>query len=452
MGYVVARAGRSGQIRYMAMFRDIKGQVHSAGTLSTSAAAEKAWQREEQRQQEGRMTDPSRGKQTLRRYVEDEWFAHHMVEASTRQSYSYLLNRYILPSFGGMKMREIMPIDVRRWVLKLQDDGVSTWSIRQCKVILDAVFTTALNDLVIRLHPGKGVRTPPVPRKVRRIITAAQFDAIYNAMDNELMQLMVETEIESGLRWGELTELRPKDLDLVTGMLVVSRAVVLLHPKFHPDGGRFLVKDYPKDNHWRQLRLGAHVLAQLAAHIESTNLGPDDLVFQLPQDLLHTRRRKAAARETANARAGRFGLTEPNAEGRTYRHGSLSAYAAGQCRCVHCRQAMATYRASRRARGMDLPRGERRVDTEGHIPAQWFRSNVWMPAVSAAGIGFPVRIHDLRHAHASWLLSGGADIQVVRDRLGHGSITTTEKYLHTLPGNDDSALAALDKIRGRASV
>jgi integrase len=452
VGYVVERADQSGRIRYMAMFRDIKGQVHSAGTFHTSAAAEKAWQREEHRQQEGRLTDPSRGRQTLRRYVQEEWFAHHMIEATTRQSYSYLLDRYILPSFGGMKMREIMPIDVRRWVLKLQDQGVSPWSIRQCKVILDAVFTTALNDLVIRLHPGKGVRTPPVPRKVRRIITAAQFDAIYDAMDNELMQLLVETEIESGLRWGELTELRPKDLDLVTGMLVVSRAVVVLHPKFHPDGGRFLVKDYPKDNHWRQLRLGVHALAKLAAHIEGSKLGPEDLIFQLPQDLLPTRRREAAKKASADARAGRFGLTEPNAEGRTYRHGSLSAYAAGQCRCDHCRRAMATYRASRRDRGMDLPRGQRRVDTEGHIPAHWFRNNVWNPAVSAAGIGFPVRIHDLRHAHASWLLSGGADIQVVRDRLGHGSITTTEKYLHTLPGNDDSALAALDKIRGRAVV
>jgi site-specific recombinase XerD len=35
----------------------------------------------------------------------------------------------------------------------------------------------------------------------------------------------------------------------------------------------------------------------------------------------------------------------------------------------------------------------------------------------------------LRHAHASWLLAGGADIQVVKDRLGHGSIVTTQNYL-----------------------
>ena len=53
----------------------------------------------------------------------------------------------------------------------------------------------------------------------------------------------------------------------------------------------------------------------------------------------------------------------------------------------------------------------------------------------------------LRHAHASWLLVGGADIQVVEERLGHAKISTTEGYLHTLPEADETALSALGKIR-----
>jgi Phage integrase family len=52
-------------------------------------------------------------------------------------------------------------------------------------------------------------------------------------------------------------------------------------------------------------------------------------------------------------------------------------------------------------------------------------------------------VHDLRQAHASWLLAGGADLQVVKERLGHASIATTQKYLHTLPNADDTALDAL---------
>ena len=74
---------------------------------------------------------------------------------------------------------------------------------------------------------------------------------------------------------------------------------------------------------------------------------------------------------------------------------------------------------------------------------------MWQPAVRAAGLELPVRMHDLRHAHASWLLAGGADLQVVKERLGHASIATTERYLHTLPDADDTALDALDRVRSR---
>jgi site-specific recombinase XerD len=93
----------------------------------------------------------------------------------------------------------------------------------------------------------------------------------------------------------------------------------------------------------------------------------------------------------------------------------------------------------------------RRLTTDGHIPRAWFRLNIWEPALSTAGLDFHVRVHDLRHAHASWLLAGGADLQVVKERLGHASITTTEKYLHTLPTADLTALAAMDAIRNRAT-
>ena len=63
-----------------------------------------------------------------------------------------------------------------------------------------------------------------------------------------------------------------------------------------------------------------------------------------------------------------------------------------------------------------------------------------------------VRPHDLRHTHASWLLAGGGDLQTVKERLGHASIATTEKYLYTLPDTDDSTLHAFTRIRERAVV
>jgi site-specific recombinase XerD len=144
--------------------------------------------------------------------------------------------------------------------------------------------------------------------------------------------------------------------------------------------------------------------------------------------------------------------TESNAAGRRNRQGTLTGYSLGLCRCGYCRDAYCRYRAARRADGKDDPRGVRARDTDGHIPAYWFRNTIWYPAVKSANLLARVRIHDLRHAHASWLLAGGADLQVVKQRLGHGSLRTTEKYLHTLPDTDETALEALSKMRNRASA
>jgi site-specific recombinase XerD len=79
-----------------------------------------------------------------------------------------------------------------------------------------------------------------------------------------------------------------------------------------------------------------------------------------------------------------------------------------------------------------------------------FRTRYWRPALDRANLTYGVRMHDLRHAHASWLLAGGADLKTVMDRLGHAQIQTTQKYLHTLPDADDQALDAFTRIRNRA--
>ena len=72
---------------------------------------------------------------------------------------------------------------------------------------------------------------------------------------------------------------------------------------------------------------------------------------------------------------------------------------------------------------------------------------IWRPAIKASGVDFDVRVHDLRHAHASWLLAGGSDLKSVMDRMGHAQITTTQKYLHTLPDADAKNLDALNRVR-----
>ena len=459
MGRIKERKGRDDRTRYTACYLDIRGRERSAGTYSNKKQAERAWQKAEVRVAEGRAGDPRRGRQTFERYVRDEWLPNHVMELRTRENYVLYLERVILPTFGPMKLIEVLPSHVREWVVKFQKGTLelaprrkgqratiknSPAVIEYCMVILSAIFTTALNDQIIYLHPCKGVKTPTVAKKVRQIVTPEQFDLLHDALPNDDMRLLVEADIESGLRWGELTELRVKDLDRRTRILTVSRVVVELSKPFQVDGKRFVIKEYPKDEEHRQLRLSKQIVDKIVTHVEANGLGPEDLLFAVQS--FPTQRTLAAVPDPQS-----LGLTAPNEKGRQYRHGTMTAYTLGRCRCQYCRDTYAIYRAQRRAGGKDDPRRPRTITTDGHIPRSWFRAKVWGPARDRAGLESTVRVYDLRHAHASWLLAGGADIQVVKERLGHGSIVTTQKYLHSLPEADDAAVDAFTKIRRRSA-
>ncbi|MGN6608337.1 MAG: tyrosine-type recombinase/integrase [Jatrophihabitans sp.] len=452
MGHSYRRLDDDGKPRYAAIYRDARGRRRSAGTFPTKREADRAWAAAEADAQLGRVRDLQAGRVRFATYVTEIWFPHHQIEPSTRQRYASQFERHLLPEFGPMRLIDITPQHVREWITRLKDQGVSPSTITSVKVLLSAVFTTAVNDQLVLVHPCRGVRTPTVARPPRTIITPEQFDAIHAALPGARWQVMVELDIESGLRWGELTELRVHDWHPVTGMLTVARAVTELNARFRQPGqGRFVVKDYPKNTHTRRVRLSPTIADTLTTHITELGLRRNDLIFALPCANEEFAGRSVDAGIDGGDPRRDLGMTTPNPAGRAYPHGTLTAYNLGACRCHHCRQAAADYRAARRARGHDRPRVDRATDNipGGHIPRRWFSTHIWWPALAHAGIDFPVRMHDLRHAHASWLLAGGADIQTVKQRLGHGSLRTTEKYLHTLPDTDTTALDALHRIRNR---
>jgi integrase len=62
--------------------------------------------------------------------------------------------------------------------------------------------------------------------------------------------------------------------------------------------------------------------------------------------------------------------------------------------------------------------------------------------------GLPkVRLHDLRHTHASLLLARGVHPKIVQERLGHSSITMTlDLYSHLVPGLQEAAAATLNGL------
>lgn len=110
-------------------------------------------------------------------------------------------------------------------------------------------------------------------------------------------------------------------------MLTVSRAVVQVHPKVHPDNGRFLVKPYPKDKEYRRFKVSAQITAKLKAH--AAERGPGPRRSAVPG----TRGGRAAGARVPRLSAGPgapLDRTKPNAAGHRYRHGTLTGYSLGR--------------------------------------------------------------------------------------------------------------------------
>ena len=56
-----------------------------------------------------------------------------------------------------------------------------------------------------------------------------------------------------------------------------------------------------------------------------------------------------------------------------------------------------------------------------------------------------LRFHDLRHTHATLLISGGTDVKTVQMRLGHSSAEITMScYAHAIPLSDTNAAESID--------
>jgi integrase len=59
--------------------------------------------------------------------------------------------------------------------------------------------------------------------------------------------------------------------------------------------------------------------------------------------------------------------------------------------------------------------------------------------------GLQIRLHDLRHSHATHMLASGVHPKIAQERLGHSSVgVTLDLYSHVLPGMQAEAVARVD--------
>ncbi len=149
------------------------------------------------------------------------------IRAATKADYERDLRRYAVPFFGGRRLSEIEPRDVKRLAHELIDAGLSTATVRRVLAPVRALLATALEEGLIRTNPALGVRLArpagdPDDDGEVRALTEHELAALLAATPDE-WRLLVRFLAHTGLRISELVALRWQDVDLGRGRVRVRR-------------------------------------------------------------------------------------------------------------------------------------------------------------------------------------------------------------------------------------
>jgi len=171
-----------------------------------------------------------------------EWLRRHIdqltgVEQYTLDSYERYLRQDIGPALGDIPLAKLTEEDIAGWVKKLESTPrAKTGRVPTPKTIknLHGFLSGGLAAAVpkhIPANPAAGRRLPRTTGEVTadddgdeiRMLTHAEFAALHEAMI-EPYRPMLRFMVASGFRWGEVSALRPGDVDREAGTVKVRRA------------------------------------------------------------------------------------------------------------------------------------------------------------------------------------------------------------------------------------
>lgn len=195
------------------------GRRVSVGTFRTKAEAEVAFARALSDQGRGAWVAPEHGRMTLQEYATD-WLGSRLTSRGeplrprVRELYEGYLRLHILPTLGAVPLGRMTTATLRRWHVRLLEDGPGPSTVAKCYRLLRAILSTAVDDGHLVVNPcsikGAGVEQC----KERSIPTIGQVYALSDAVAPRFRALVLLAAF-TGLRRGELFGLTRGDLDLL---------------------------------------------------------------------------------------------------------------------------------------------------------------------------------------------------------------------------------------------
>ncbi|OBJ74373.1 site-specific integrase [Mycobacterium sp. 1274756.6] len=201
-----------------------------------------------------------------------QWMDTRDLKDRTREHYSKLFYHHLLPTFGALPIRSITADDVRAWHARMGKRGTPTLR-SHAYGLLRTIMGTAASDGKITVNPCviRGAGTAKRVHKIRPA-TLPELETLAAEMPPQY-QLMILLASWCALRFGELTELRRKDIDLADEVIRVRRAVVR-------SGGGYQVTTPKTDAGVRDVSIPPHLLPAIETHLaKHVGGGTDALLF-----------------------------------------------------------------------------------------------------------------------------------------------------------------------------
>lgn len=212
---------------------------------------------------------PRRERHTFADYAET-WLLQRELKPRTVQHYRVILDKFLLPAFGDDDLTAITATTVRAWHARLATGP--TYKAHAYSLLRTIMRTAAVDGMI--------VASPCVLRGAGSAKRAGQIKpasldelaALVAAMP-ERLRLMVVIASWCALRYGEIAELRRKDVDLKAGVIHVRRGVTWVHA--------VPIIGSPKSSAGvRDVAIPPHLLPSIKAHLaEHAGWGREGLLF-----------------------------------------------------------------------------------------------------------------------------------------------------------------------------
>jgi integrase len=276
VGYVEDLRGKKqgqGRPRWRARYRDPSGRERSK-SFARKVDAERFLVSIEDAKLRGAYVDPAAGRVPFVEWAERWERTTATLRPSTRKDYATLLKNQVLPAFGDMTLVAIDALAVREWVAELVANGLSPKRARKAHQVLSQILASAVDGGRLPRNVAEGIKLPKVQRKEMHFLTAAQVEALAEAIAPPYGTL-IRVAGYTGLRPCEFVALKVGRLDLLRGTVRVAEAA--------PEVAGHLEWGGVKTHEARTVRLPRSVAEELAAYLADRPHGRDDLVFTAPR-------------------------------------------------------------------------------------------------------------------------------------------------------------------------